>query len=107
VEGKKVLINGRLQFRGDNGETFSIVLNEVRAVDDVEFFNLFFEGAPKWEEFIYISQILAKNRGFNPVIMNFKDGTRIKAGTKFWVNGNREQVKLTLETQFGDILKVG
>jgi hypothetical protein len=39
--------------------------------------------------------------------MNFKDGTRIKAGTKFWVNGNREQVKLTLETQFGDILKVG
>ena len=107
VEGKKVLINGRLQFRGDNGETYSIVLNEVRAVDDVAFLNLHFAGAPKWEEFVYISQVLAKNRGFNPVILSFSDGTRIKANPKFWVNNNRELVKETLETRFGDILKVG
>ncbi len=107
VEGKKVLINGRLQFRGDNCETYSIVLNEVRAVDDVAFLNLHFAGAPKWEEFVYISQVLAKNRGFNPVILSFSDGTRIKANPKFWVNNNRELVKETLETRFGDILKVG
>lgn len=107
VEGKKVLINGRLQFRGDDGETFSIIVNEVRPVEDVQPFNVFFEQAPKWEILQAISTILAKNRGFNPVILNFKDGTRIKAGTKFWVNGNREVVKETLETHFGQILKVG
>jgi DNA polymerase-3 subunit alpha len=107
AEGKKVLINGRLQFRGDDGETFSIVLNEARPVDDVQPFNIFFETPPKWEILQTISTILVKNRGFNPVILNFKDGTRIKAGTKFWLNGNREQVKEVLETNFGQILKVG
>jgi DNA polymerase-3 subunit alpha len=107
VEGRKVLINGRLQFRGDDGETFSIVLNEARPVEAVQPFNLFFERAPKWEILQAISTILAKNRGFNPVILTFKDGTRIKAGTKFWLNGNRDQVKEALETHFGQILKVG
>lgn len=106
AEGKKVLINGRLQFRGDNGDMFSIVLNDVRSVDDVQFLNLFFENAPKWEELVYISQVLAQNRGFNPVIINFKDGTKIKAGTRFWVNNNRDDLKNRLETQFGTILKV-
>lgn len=107
-EGKKVVLSGRLQFRGDNGDMFSIILNEVRPVDEVSFLNLFFEQAPKWEQLVYISQILAKNRGFSPVIMNFKDGTRIKAGTKFWVNSsNCEAVKVALENQFGNILKVG
>jgi DNA polymerase-3 subunit alpha len=107
AEGKKVLIVGRLQFRGDNGDMFSIVLNDVRPVSDVSFLNLFFEQAPKWEELVYISQILAQNRGTNPVIMTFKDGTRIKAGTRFWVNNNRDDIKNRLETQFGQILKVG
>jgi len=106
-EGKKAIINGRLQFRGDNGDTFSIILNEVQPVDAVSLLHLSFEDTPKWEQLVYISQMLAKNRGFSPVIMNFKDGTRIKAGTRFWINGsNREQLKLALETSFGDILKV-
>jgi len=107
-EGKKVVISGRLQFRGDNGDMYSIILNEARSVDEVSLLNLFFEQAPRWEQLVYISQILARNRGFSPVIMNFKDGTRIKAGTKFWVNSsNCEAVKVALENQFGDILKVG
>jgi hypothetical protein len=83
------------------------VVNEVRPVDDVEPFNIFFDAPPKWEILQTISTILVKNRGFNPVILNFKDGTRIKTGTKFWLNGNREIVKETLETHFGQILKVG
>lgn len=108
AEGKKVLIQGRLQFRGDNGDQFSIILNEVHPVDDVQPFHLFFESPPKWEILQTISTILVKNRGFNPVILNFKDGTKIKAGTKFWINsGNRELVKSMLESHFGQILKVG
>lgn len=108
AEGKKVLIQGRLQFRGDNGDQFSIILNEVHPVDEVQPFHLFFESPPKWEILQTISTILVKNRGFNPVILNFKDGTRIKAGTKFWINNNnRELVKETLESHFGQILKVG
>jgi len=107
-EGKKVVLSGRLQFRGDNGDMFSIILNEVRSVDEVSFLNLFFENAPKWEQLVYIAQLLTRNRGFSPVIVNFNDGTRIKTGTKFWINGNqKELLKEALENQFGDILKVG
>jgi DNA polymerase-3 subunit alpha len=108
AEGKKVLIQGRLQFRGDNGDQYSIILNEVHPVDEVEPLHLFFESAPKWEILQTISTILVRHRGFNPVILNFKDGTKIKAGTKFWINnGNRELVKESLESHFGQILKVG
>ncbi|HEY9687838.1 MAG TPA: DNA polymerase III subunit alpha [Coleofasciculaceae cyanobacterium] len=105
-DGGKVIINGRLQYRGDDGETFSIIVNEVRPIQDVQMMNLFFQQVPRWEEIMTIGQILAKNRGHNPVILNFMDGTRIKAGSKFWVNGNRDAVKETLETHFGRILKV-
>lgn len=106
AEGSKVLINGRLQFRGDNGETFSLILNEVRPVNEVQMMNIYLEQIPKWEEIAFIGQVLAQNRGFNPVILNFKDGTRIKTGTKFWVNGNRDVVKNRLTDYFGEALQV-
>jgi DNA polymerase-3 subunit alpha len=107
AEGNKLLINGRLQFRGDDGETHSIVVNEVRPIQDVQMLNLFFEAAPQWQDIQYIGTVLAKNRGYNPVILNFKDGTRIKAGTKFWVNGNREQVSQLLTSHLPGLLKIG
>lgn len=107
VEGGKLMISGRLQFRGDDGETHSIVVNEVRPVQDVQLLNLLFENSPRWEEIQYIGQLLAQNRGYNPVILTFKDGTRIKAGTKFWINGNRETVKRQLESHFAGALQVG
>ncbi len=106
TDGGKIRINGRLQFRGDEGENFSIVVNEVHSVQDVQPMTLLFEGLPRWEDLAGIGQILAKNRGNNPVILRFNDGTRIKTGTKFWVNGNRDSVKQTLETHFGQILRV-
>lgn len=106
ADGGRLLINGKLQFRGDDGETHSIVVNEVRPIQDVQMLNLFFEAPPQWVELQAIGTLLAKNRGYNPVILTFKDGTRIKAGTKFWVNGNKEALKQHLETQFSGLLKV-
>jgi hypothetical protein len=84
-----------------------VVLNDVRPVTDVQLMNLYFEKAPRWEDLVYISQLLARNRGNNPVILTFRDGTRIKAAPKFWVNGNAADIKSQLETHFGQILKVG
>lgn len=107
AEGGKLLINGRLQFRGDDGETHSIVVNEVRPVQGVNLLNLFFEAPPQWQDIQYIGTVLARNRGHNPVILTFKDGTRIKAGTKFWVNGNQESVRQQLESHFAGALKIG
>jgi DNA polymerase-3 subunit alpha len=106
-EGKKMLLVGRLQFRGDNGDTFSIILNEAHPVDAVEPFRIQFTQPPKWEVLQAISQLCARNRGLNPVILQFRDGVRIRAGSRFWVNGNRDELKSQLERHFGEVLKVG
>jgi DNA polymerase-3 subunit alpha len=105
-EGKKMLLSGRLQFRGDTGDMHSVILSECRSVEGVAPFELHFSQAPKWEVIQALSQLFARNRGSNPVILNFRDGTRIKAGFRFWVNDKREDLTNHLETHFGDVLKV-
>ncbi len=107
AEGQKVLVCGRLQFRGDDSESYSVVVSEIRPIQEVQLMNIFFEVIPKFEDVAFIGEILAKNRGQNPVILNFKDGTRIKTGPRFWVNGNQDQLKHMLESHFSGQLKVG
>jgi len=108
TDGGKVIINGRLQFRGgDDSETYSVVVNDVRPIQDVQPMHVFFEQVPKWEDLIYISQLLAKHRGYNPVILNFQDGTRIKTGARYWINGNAADLKTQLESHFPGIVRVG
>ena len=106
VEGQKLLVVGRLQFRGDNGDSFSIILNEAHPVASVEPFLLNFKKPPRWEVLQAMSQLFARNRGINPVILHFADGLRIKAGSRFWVSNNYEALKSHLETHFGDIVEV-
>ncbi len=107
VEGKKLIITGKLQFRGDNNDQYSIILNEGRPLSTGELLNLFFETTPAWRDIHYLSTVFAKNKGTNPVIINFKDGTKIKVGPRFWVNGNRDVIETLLTTHFGPALKVG
>ena len=105
-EGKRLLLTGKLQYRGDNGEMQSIILNDSRPVEGVSPFQLYFMTPPKWEVLQAIGQLFARNRGPNPVILSFSDGTRIKTGFRFWVNDKREDIRQHLESSFGHILKV-
>ncbi len=105
-DGGRLIIQGRLQFRGDDAGNHSVVVNDIRPVNDVRPVNLYFEVPPRYEDLHFMRTVLVQHRGFNPVILNFKDGTRIKAGTQFWINGNYEDVKAQFEAHFGPQVRV-
>jgi DNA polymerase-3 subunit alpha len=106
-DGRKVVINGKLQFRGDDQETYSVVVYNMRPFEQVSPLNLCFESVPRYEDIAYLGQLLAKNRGINPVILTFKDGTKIKTGTKFWVDPDqRSQVENLIQSHFEGLLHI-
>jgi len=106
VDGQKILINGKLQFRGDEGDRYSVAVNDVRAIDDVKPVHIQIESAPGYRDIEFLRRTLAANKGYNPVILTFKDGTRIKAGSKFWVGENRDTLAQQLGVHFGEQLRV-
>jgi DNA polymerase-3 subunit alpha len=102
TDGARLLIQGKLQFRGDDSETYSVVVNDVRLVDDVRPVTLHFNAIPRYEDIAFVGRILAENRGPNPVILRFRDGSRIKTGPKFWIKSeSRPRIEQILSTQFG------
>nr|MBX2861415.1 DNA polymerase III subunit alpha [Vampirovibrio sp.] len=105
--GAKICIQGRLQFRGDDSKTHSVVMNEVRLLKTVQPLNLFFEVMPRYEDVEYLRRMLAESKGPNPVILNFKDGTKIKTGPQFWVSDERDSISSRLLQHFGEWLRVG
>lgn len=102
VDGSKLLIQGKLQFRGDDSQTYSVVVNNIRPVQQVHPFQLFFEMAPRFEDIAFIGRILSQNKGTNPVILHFKDGSKVKTGPKFWVDeALQSRVSQVLSSHFG------
>ncbi len=104
VDGQKVIVEGKLSFRGDDKENYSIIIDEVRPIDEVKPLNLFFEQIPRYEDIALLGNLLAKARGSNPVILNIKNECRIKTGAQFWVSNEREQLETTLKNHFGPSL---
>ena len=106
-EGLKMRINGKLQFRGDDGGSHSVIVNDVAPLDLITPINVFFEAlVPTMQDIHYIRQVLTADTGPNPVILNFPDGTRIKTGPNFWVNENREGIQAKLSDYFDGAVAV-
>jgi DNA polymerase-3 subunit alpha len=97
TEGRKILVKGRLQFRGD--EQYSVVVKEVRPIEQTRPLNLFFEQVPRFEDVAYLRSVLSQHPGDCPVILNFPDGTRVKAGSRFTVQGDAAGLVDTLTRQ--------
>ncbi|MEB3286902.1 MAG: DNA polymerase III subunit alpha [Vampirovibrionales bacterium] len=106
-DGKKLILSGKLQFRGDESERYSVILNDAYPIELIRPLNLAFDTAPRYEDIAYLGKILVQHNGQMPVIISFKDGTRIKTGKKFWVNPNStETIKAQLERHFGPGLSI-
>jgi DNA polymerase-3 subunit alpha len=103
-EGLKVTLRGKLQFRGD--ESYSVVVNTIKLLADSSPLELQFRKIPRFEDIAFLRHVLANNKGENPVILSFQDGTKIQVGSQFWVNGNREQVTGTIRQHFGELVAV-
>lgn len=106
-DGSKLLITGKLQFRGDDSQTYSVIIQEARPIGKMQPLNLLFEEIPRFEDIAFLGNVLAKNRGMNPVILTFKDGTRVKTGPKFWVKEEcRKEIGEYLMSHFGSQMRI-
>jgi hypothetical protein len=84
-----------------------VIVDDVRPIQDASPFHLFFNHPPRYEDVAHLGRILASKRGQIPVILNFADGSRIKTGSQFWIDGeHREQLAAALSGHFGEQLKV-
>jgi DNA polymerase-3 subunit alpha len=106
-DGTKLLISGKLQIRGDDSDSYSVIIQDVRPIGRVNPLNLFFQEVPRYEDIAFLGNVLAKNRGSNPVILVFQDGTRVKTGPKFWVKEEcRNEIAEYLQSHFGPQLQI-
>ncbi len=105
-QGSKIILKGRLQFRGDDSETYSIIIEDLRPIAQIQPLQLSFKSVPRYEQVAYLSKLLAQHRGPHPVILTFEDGTRIKTGSQFWVDDDRTTLSRLLEAEFGPELQI-
>jgi DNA polymerase III alpha subunit len=92
MDGQKVALTGKLQFRGDDG--VSIIANSVRSLEDVKVLEVRFKQLPRYEEIAYLREILAKSKGSDPVVIVWGDHSRMQVGQQFWVNYEQAAVAL-------------
>ncbi len=106
VAGQKIVLNGKLQYRGD--DTYSIVVNSIRPLDDVKILELHFKQIPRYEDVAYLRDIFTKIKGEDPVVFHWNDDTRMIVGQQFWVNYAKaeEVLKPLLSNHFEGVLEL-
>ncbi len=105
-DGARVLIRGKLSFRGDDSGSYSVIVDEVQPVNDIRPLTLRFESAPTYQGVHQLGKILNGNKGNHPVIIEFGDGTRVKTGVNFWVGDERDRVEEMLKSCFGEQVRI-
>jgi DNA polymerase III subunit alpha len=101
IEGEKVILKAKVSYRGDDGEQFSLIINEALPVERCQPFEIEFKSPPTYEETAFIAKVLRENHGDLPTIFRFPGGVRLKAGANFWVNPNAIS---TVQAQFRRVL---
>jgi DNA polymerase III subunit alpha len=88
AEGQRVVMKAKVSFRGEDEETFTLIVNQVKPLALVEPLVLALDQPPNFQQVHYVGEVLKQHRGESPVIFALPDGTRIKAGPAFWVDNS-------------------
>lgn len=87
AEGQKVVISAKLQFRGDDSR--SLVVNQVRSLDDVAVVELELQESLGYQDVMSLQDLLRQLKGTDPVVVSWKDRTKMILGKPFWVDSAR------------------
>jgi len=103
----KVVVTGRVQHRGE--DQISLVINNVRSVENSNIVTLQLKREIKYEELCAIKNILAKHHGDDPVMFKLPqiDGYSpcILTSPMFWVNSTNDMVS-HIKQYFADAVEV-
>ena len=89
----KVIIGGKIQHRGDDEVTISVIVNDVSAVDNCNIVNIYLEQDSKFEELMALKDLLIQYKGSDPVIFNVgNNGNSVKilSSSGFWIQSSNE-----------------
>ena len=93
---QRVIITGKVNYRDDdeNKENPSIIVDNVRPVDNCNIMTVELLKDLPYEELVAIKDVTVPNTGFDPVVIKLKDDfvgeTKILTSAHFWVNATND-----------------
>lgn len=91
---QRIIVSGKVNRRSDEDPPI-ILIDTVKPVDNSNIFTIHIKEDIKFEELVFLKQILCKNNGSDPVMMKIKDLTgdvKILTSSIFWVNSSNDLV---------------
>ncbi|MGE0199655.1 MAG: DNA polymerase III subunit alpha [Candidatus Melainabacteria bacterium] len=104
TDGARIIIQGKLQFRGDDSNQISVAVNSVRPLDGIQILHLHFQTVPPFDAIGQLRHMLGNPRGVNPVVLHLPGGVRVKAGAQFWQNGPMDALSSQIQATFPSLL---
>jgi DNA polymerase-3 subunit alpha len=104
----KVIIGGKLQHRGDEEISVSVMINNVSKVENCNIVNIDLSESMKFEEIIALKDLLIENKGTDPVVFNVgNNGSAVKilASSNYWVRASNDLQSL-VKTHFKSDLEI-
>ena len=92
-EDAKLIIKGKVQHRGDEEISISIVIDEAKDVKTAKLFNIEFSPDADYTDMQHLKELILRAKGSDPVILKIdNDGKPISmvASSHFWVEASEE-----------------
>ncbi len=89
----KVILGGKIQYRGDEESAPNLVINNVSKVENCNIVNISLNPESGFEELMSLKDFLAGHKGTDPVIFNVKNNgsmLKILASSNLWVRADNE-----------------
>ena len=104
---QRVIISGKVSRRSDD-EPPVLLIDTVKPVDNSNIFTIQFNDDFKFEELVYLKNLLCEHSGSDPLMIKMKDelgDVKILTASMFWVKSSNSLVDL-LKQKFHDRLDV-
>ena len=104
---QRVIISGKVNRRSDD-EPPSLIVENVKTVDNSNIFTIKLLDEFKYEELMLLKNILCHHSGSDPVMIKIKDydeDVKILTASVFWVESTNDLVNM-LKKQFNDRLEI-
>ena len=101
----KVILGGKIQHRGDEEITISIIIDSVCAVDNCNIVNIYLNEESPFEELMALKDLLIKHKGSDPVIFNIgNNGNSVKilSASNFWIQSGND-IQNIIKSQFNSV----
>lgn len=103
-EDAKVILKGKIQHRGEEEVSISVIVDEILDINQSKIFSIHFAEAAKQEDILYLQKILVQHKGNDPVLINIKNNggyITMTTDSRFWVNASQELAGY-IKGQLGD-----